>query len=71
MGMKRLALNWCFTLWIEGGGKGKRARDAVRLLAQCIHGGVKSGRLWEAAQGRRWWCSPASVLKEEEEAGWA
>jgi hypothetical protein len=22
MGLKRLALNWCFTLWIERGGRG-------------------------------------------------
>jgi hypothetical protein len=44
--------------------------DAVQHSGQCIHGGVKPRRCWEAAQGRRWWCSLASVLKEEEEAGW-
>jgi hypothetical protein len=32
---------------------------------------ARPGRRWEAVQGRRWWRSPALVLKEEEEARWA
>jgi hypothetical protein len=45
----------------------------ARFKGCFIHGikRVRPGRRWEAVQGRRRWHSPALVLKEEEEAGWA
>jgi hypothetical protein len=42
MGMKRLPLNWCFTLRI-GGGEGKWSWDAVRCSGQWLHGGRGRG----------------------------
>jgi hypothetical protein len=54
----------------EEGRRGKWLEDAVRSSGQRLHGGQGWGAL--GGDESRWrGCSPASVRKEEEEAGWA
>jgi hypothetical protein len=55
MGMKRLPLNWCFTLRIRGGGRGNGrgmqcgARDSGSMAGE-------AGAAQEVTQGRRRRC---------------